>query len=179
MARALLIKLHLYFSAFFAAAIVLVASSGGLYLIGIKGSVEQTMVGSLDSRESLLADPSHAAVASALAELGVPDFDFDYVKQKGSRLMTRPTTRPFYTLDIEGDQVTVQYNTPSLQKRMIELHMGHGPSAYKTYQQFFAAGMLFVMLSGLWLGLSSDRLRTTTLITSGSGLLLFAVLVLS
>jgi len=103
MARALLIKLHLYFSAFFAAAIVLVASSGGLYLIGIKGSVEQTMVGSLDSRESLLADPSHAAVASALAELGVPDFDFDYVKQKGSRLMTRPTTRPFYTLDIEGD----------------------------------------------------------------------------
>ena len=179
MARALLIKLHLYFSAFFAAAIVLVASSGGLYLIGIKGSVEQTMVGSLDSRESLLADPSHAAVASALGELGVPDFDFDYVKQKGSRLMTRPTTRPFYTLDIEGDQVTVQYNTPSLQKRMIELHMGHGPSAYKTYQQFFAAGMLFVMLSGLWLGLSSDRLRTTTLITSGSGLLLFAVLVLS
>jgi len=35
------------------------------------------------------------------------------------------------------------------------------------------------MLSGLWLGLSSDRLRKTTLITSGSGLLLFALLVLS
>jgi len=179
MTRALLIKLHLYFSAFFAAAIVLVASSGGLYLIGIKGSVEQAMVGSLDSGESLLADPSHAAVTSALEELGVPDFDFDYVKQSGSRLMTRPTTRSFYTFDIEGDQVTVRYNTPSLQKRMIELHMGHGPSAYKTYQQFFAAGMLFVMLSGLWLGLSSDRLRKTTLITSGSGLLLFALLVLS
>ncbi|MDG2441878.1 MAG: hypothetical protein P8M13_01330, partial [Luminiphilus sp.] len=71
------------------------------------------------------------------------------------------------------------YNAPSLQKRMIELHMGHGPAAYKIYQQFFAAGMLFVMLSGLWLGLSSDRLRKTTLITSSSGLLLFAVLVLS
>mgnify|MGYP003324753173 FL=1 len=179
MARALLIKLHLYFSAFFAAAIVLVAVSGGLYLIGIKGSVEQTMVGSLDSGEALLADPSHAAVDAALAGVGVADFDFDYVKQSGSRLTTRPTTRPFYTLDIEGDEVTVQYNTPSLQKRMIELHMGHGPSAYKTYQQFFAAGMLFVMLSGLWLGLSSDRLRTTTLITSGSGLLLFVLLVLS
>ncbi len=179
MARALLIKLHLYFSAFFAAAIVLVAVSGGLYLIGIKGSVEQTMVGSLDSGEALLADPSHAAVDAALAGVGVADFDFDYVKQSGSRLTTRPTTRPFYTLDIEGEEVTVQYNTPSLQKRMIELHMGHGPSAYKTYQQFFAAGMLFVMLSGLWLGLSSDRLRTTTLITSGSGLLLFVLLVLS
>ena len=40
MARALLIKLHLYCSAFFAAAIVLVAVSGGRYLIGIKGTIE-------------------------------------------------------------------------------------------------------------------------------------------
>lgn len=179
MARAVLIKLHLYFSAFFAAAIVLVASSGGLYLIGIKGTVAQTMVGSIDSGEALLADPSHGAVEAALAAVGVTEFEFDYVKTKGTQLLTRPTTRPFYSLDIADGKVTVQYNEPSLQKRMIELHMGHGPSAYKTYQQFFAAGMLFVMLSGLWLGLSSDRLRKTTLITSSSGLLLFAVLVLS
>tara|TARA_Y100000589_G_scaffold285879_1_gene285651 strand:- start:774 stop:896 length:123 start_codon:yes stop_codon:yes gene_type:complete len=40
MARALLIKLHLYFSAFIAAAIVLVPVSGGRYLIGIKGTIE-------------------------------------------------------------------------------------------------------------------------------------------
>ncbi|MDG2461022.1 MAG: hypothetical protein P8M73_09090 [Luminiphilus sp.] len=179
MARTVLIKLHLYFSAFFAAAIVLVAVSGGLYLVGIKGSVDQTLVGSVDSGEALLADPSPAGVEAVLAAVGVTDFTFDYVKKSGSRLMTRPTTRPFYTLDIEAERVAVHLNTPSLQKRMIELHMGHGPSAYKTYQQFFALGMLFVMLSGLWLGLSSDRLRATTLLTSGSGLLLFVVLVLS
>ena len=179
MARAVLIKLHLYFSAFFSAAIVLVAVSGGLYLMGIKGYVVQSEAGSLDSGEALLADPSHAAVAAALATVGVTGFEFDYVKTKGAQLITRPTTRPFYTLDIKAEQVTVRYNEPSLQKRMIELHMGHGPAVYKIYQQFFAAGMLFVMLSGLWLGLSSDRLRKTTLITSSSGLLLFAVLVLS
>ena len=40
MARAVLVKLHLYFSAFIAAAIVLVAVSGGRYLIGIKGTIE-------------------------------------------------------------------------------------------------------------------------------------------
>jgi len=34
------------------------------------------------------------------------------------------------------------------------------------------------MLSGLWLGLSSERLRKTTLITTGSGLALFLALVL-
>ena len=64
MARALLIKLHLYCSAFFAAAIVLVAVSGGLYLIGIKGTIEQTPVGTLATGQQLLQDPSEVKRAS-------------------------------------------------------------------------------------------------------------------
>ena len=173
MTRALLIKLHLYLSAFFSAAIILVAVSGGLYLIGIKGSVEQTSVGSIDGGRQLIADPGKEAVLNTLDLVGVTGFEFEYVKKKGSQLITRPTTRPFYTLDIQEDEITVQHNEPSLQKRMIELHMGHGPGAYKGYQQVFAAGMLFIMLSGLWLGLSSVRLRVSTALISGSGLALF------
>ena len=179
MARALLIKLHLYFSAFFAAAIVLVAVSGGLYLIGIKGTIEQTPVGTLATGQQLLLEPSEAKVQAALASLGVSDFEFEYVKQKGSQLITRPTTRPFYTLDISGEDAVVRYNEPSLQKRMIELHMGHGPTAYKAYQQVFAAGMLFIILTGLWLGLSSARLRFSTAVISGAGVILFLWLALS
>ena len=179
MARALLIKLHLYCSAFFAAAIVLVAVSGGLYLIGIKGTIEQTPVGTLATGQQLLLEPSEAKVQAALASLGVSDFEFEYVKQKGSQLITRPTTRPFYTLDISGEDAVVRYNEPSLQKRMIELHMGHGPTAYKTYQQVFAAGMLFIILTGLWLGLSSARLRFSTAVISGAGVILFLWLALS
>lgn len=178
MTRALLIKLHLYLSAFFSAAIILVAVSGGLYLIGIKGSVEQTSVATLSAGQQLLADPSQSAVQEALAEVGVRDFSFDYVKQKGTQLITRPTTRPFYTLDVAGDEIVIRYNEPSLQKRMIELHMGHGPSAYKVYQQIFAAGMLFIILSGLWLGLSSDRLRRATAGVCSAGVLLFILLAL-
>ena len=179
MARALLIKLHLYCSAFIAAAIVLVAVSGGLYLIGIKGTIEQMPVGTLATGQQLLLNPSEAKVQAALASLGVSDFEFEYVKQKGSQLITRPTTRPFYTLDISGEEAVVQYNEPSLQKRMIELHMGHGPTAYKTYQQVFAAGMLFIILTGLWLGLSSARLRFSTAMISGAGVILFLWLALS
>jgi len=178
MTRALLIKLHLYLSAFFSAAIILVAVSGGLYLIGIKGSVKQTSVATLSAGQQLLADPSQSAVQEALAEVGVRDFSFDYVKQKGTQLITRPTTRPFYTLDVAGDEIVIRYNEPSLQKRMIELHMGHGPSAYKVYQQTFAAGMLFIILSGLWLGLSSDRLRRATAGVCSAGVLLFILLAL-
>ena len=179
MTRTLLIKLHLYLSAFFSAAIILVAVSGGLYLIGIKGSVEQAPVNILDGGRTLMADPSHNAVSQALYRAGVSGFEFEYVKQKGAQLITRPTTRPFYTLDIQEDEITVRYNEPSLQKRMIELHMGHGPTAYKRYQQVFAAGMLFIMLSGLWLGLSSARLRLSTALISGSGLITFLFLTLA
>ena len=179
MTRALLIKLHLYCSAFFSAAIVLVALSGGLYLIGIKGTIDQTRVGLAGSGEQLLAEPSIESVQALLAEVGVTDFEFDYVKQKGSQLITRPTTRPFYTLDVSGNEVVVQYNEPSLQKKMIELHMGHGPVAYKTYQKIFAAGMLFIILSGLWAGLSSTKLRGPTAAVAGGGLLVFALLAMS
>ena len=66
MTRALLIKLHLYLSAFFSAAIILVAVSGGLYLIGIKGSVEQTPLGLIDGGRQLMADPGKEAVLNKL-----------------------------------------------------------------------------------------------------------------
>ena len=65
MARTLLIKLHLGCSAFFAAAIVFVAVSGGLYLIGIKGSTKQTPVGTLAMRQQVLQDPSGGNVQAA------------------------------------------------------------------------------------------------------------------
>ena len=62
---------------FFSAAIVLVARFGGLYLIGIKGTIDQTRIGIAGSVEQLLAEPSTEAVQAALTEVGVTDFEFD------------------------------------------------------------------------------------------------------
>jgi ABC-type uncharacterized transport system substrate-binding protein len=145
MTRTLLIKLHFYCSAFFAAAIVLVAVSGGLYLIGLKGSIERTPVGTLATGQQLSQNPSEANVQAALASLGVADLEFEYVKQKGSQLITRTMTRSFYTLDISGDEAVV----------------------------------LFIILTGLWLGLSSARLRSSTAVISGAGVILFLWLAFS
>ncbi len=178
MSRALFIKIHLYLSAFFSVAVILVATSGGLYLLGQKGSVETTRLTVLPGAAALVSEPSKANVLAVLKQAGISDFDFDYVKDRGSVLQTRPTSRPFYQLTISGDTVEVDYVVPSLQKRMMELHMGHGPSAYRLYQQLFAAGMLFIIVSGLWLGLSSPRLRKPTSVAAGSGLLLFVLLAL-
>jgi hypothetical protein len=179
MSRSLFITIHLYLSSFFAAVVVLVAFSGGMYLLGIKGSTETTEVGAIGGGTALMADPSKEAVLAALSGAGVEGFDFDYVITRGDTLYTRPTSRTYYGLTVDGDAVTVTRNEPSFQKRMQELHFGHGPSLYREFQKVFAAGMVFIILSGVWLGLSSSRLRKQTLIAVGSGLLVFFGLVMS
>ena len=179
MNRALFITIHMYLSAFFAVFVLLVATSGGLYLLGYKGSVDKTSVYSSAEDPGLaplLDDPAalDQAVADLLAQAGVSDYSFDYVKVKGSTLYTRPTSRVHYVIQL-GDGVDISRAEPSLQSAMMELHMGHGPTAFKSFQKFFAAGMIFIILSGLWLGLSSSRLRPRTLAAAGAGALSFAV----
>ena len=179
MSRSFFITIHLYLSSFFAAVVVLVAFSGGMYLLGVKGDLETTEIGSTGGGAALMADPSKEAVLAKLAEAGVDDFNFDYVITRGDTLYTRPTSRTYYGLTVDGDNVSVSRNEPSFQKRMQELHFGHGPSLYREFQKVFAAGLLFIIMSGVWLGLSSSRLRKRTLIAVGSGLLVFFGLVMS
>jgi hypothetical protein len=181
MNRRLFITIHLYLSSFFAAAVLLVAISGGLYLLGYKGKVAETPVATLPkSAHDLPAQASKSDVAALLAAAGVEDFDFEYVRQNenGKRAVTRPTSRVHYLIDARGRSITVSRAEPDLQARMIELHKGHGPTAFKQFQKFFAAGMLFIILSGLWLGLSAERLRKRTGLAFGAGLAIFLALML-
>lgn len=51
----------------------------------------------------------------------------------------------------------------------LELHRGHGPTTFKTFQNAFMIGPGFIILSGLWLGISNARLRRSTLLTVATG----------
>lgn len=179
MDRKLLIKIHMYLAAFFTPAVLLTAISGGLYLVGIKGEVSEDRIYSkagatIDSASSSL----QAEVDTLLAEAGVESFSYEYVKVSGNRLYTRPTSSDYYVVESTPSGLEVIQAQPSLQKRMIELHKGHGPGWFKTFQKVFAVGLLFIMLSGLWLGLANTRLRRSTLVTAGSGLVVFVLLLL-
>ena len=177
MDRKLLITTHMYLAAFFAPAVVLVAISGGLYLAGVKGTVEQEAIYSssdvtIDRKSASL----NADVAALLADAGVESYSYEYVKVSGANLYTRPTSSDHYIIKLNESAVEVIHARPSLQSRMIELHKGHGPSAFKTFQKAFAVGLLFIMLSGLWLGISAARLRRSTLLTATAGAVVFALL---
>ena len=178
MNRKTLITIHMYLAAFFAPAVLLMAVSGGLYLIGIKGQVEEdtlyTSQASIDPESTSLQED----VDNLLVEAGVRSFDYEYVKVSGDRLYTRPTSSDHYIIESGDSGLKVIHARPNLQKRMIELHKGHGPLLFKTFQQAFAVGLIVIMVSGLWLGLSNPRLRRSTLATAISGVILFTLLVL-
>jgi hypothetical protein len=168
--------LHLCVAAFLAPVVVLMAISGGLYLLGIKGNVTEIPVSlvpgvSLD----LAASDLEAAVRQLLTEAGI-EHRFEYLKREDGALITRPTSRVYYIVHGGEDGVRVTRNEPDLQKRLIELHKGHGPTAFKTLQKVMAAGLLVVVSTGFWLGLSAVGLRARMAITSAAGLLLFIVL---
>jgi hypothetical protein len=177
MDRKLLITIHMYLAAFFAPAVLLVAISGGLYLVGVKGTVEQeTIYSSNDTTIDSKSASLQTDVTALLADAGVESYSYEYVKVSGANLYTRPTSSDHYIIKLSDSGVEVIHASPSLQSRMIELHKGHGPSAFKTFQKVFAVGLIFIMLSGLWLGISAARLRRTTLLTTTAGAVVFAVL---
>lgn len=177
MTRSFWIKAHLFAASFFAPALVIIATSGGLYLIDIKGSVEETSVQvPADVRLDLKSNSIEQDVRSLFENLNI-DHDFEYLRAGGNTLTTRPTSRTFYVLKVSTDGVDVSRNVPNLQKRMIELHKGHGPLLFKDFQKFMAVALLFILLSGAWLGLSSKGLRTKTMATMGGGLVVFLGLV--
>ena len=176
MNRKLFITIHMYLSAFFAPAVLLVAISGGLYLLGVKGQVEQETIYSSDTTIDVKSSSLDADVTALLAEAGAGSYSYEYVKVSGTKLYTRPTSSDHYIIQPSEDGVDVIHARPSLQSRMIELHKGHGPGAFKTFQKIFALGLIFIMLSGLWLGISAARLRKSTLLTAATGTVAFVIL---
>ena len=179
MQRKFLLKIHMYTAAFFAPAVLLVAISGGLYLIGVKGEVDQqTIYHSNAATVDIKSTALKADVSAVLAKAGVDDYEFEYVKIKGDKLYTRPTSAQHYIIHLTADGLDVIKASPSPQSRMIELHKGHGPTAFKTFQKVFAVGLIFIILSGLWLGISAARLRRSTLLTAAAGSAVFVLLLL-
>ena len=153
------------------------AISGGLYLAGVKGNVvQQTIYNSSETMIDSTSASLKADVAALLISAGVESYSFEYIKVKGATLYTRPTSSDHYLIKLNAGGVEVIHARPSLQSRMIELHKGHGPTAFKTFQKAFAIGLIFIILSGLWLGISAPRLRRTTLLTAATGAVIFALL---
>lgn len=99
---------HLYVTAFVAPMFFLVAISGGLYLIGVKGEVTKTPLdlpadATLDFESSNLKN----YVSALLAAQGV-DHRFEYIRGGATSLVTRPTSRVNYEVRRRSFQTPVR-----------------------------------------------------------------------
>ena len=174
--RLLWIKIHLYLATFFVVPVMLMATSGGLYLLGVKGSVETTPVVPVTPYEINPESDTLADDIRGLLKANNIEHRFEYIKTSGSKLITRPTSRTHYEFDLA--KASIARVEPDLVKSMVELHKGHGPLLFKDLQKLMALGLLTILLSGFWLGLSSKALRIPTIVTSLLGTIVFALLAL-
>ena len=176
--RRLLINLHLIFAGLMAPAFLLVAVSGGLYLIGNKGETVNTpVVLPAGSKLDFTSSTLEAEVRDLLAAGGI-DHSFEYIRNRGATIELRPTSRTYLSLSQTPDGLTATRHVPYFQKSMIELHKGHGPSLFKLYQKFVALFLIGVVLGGVLVGLLSKAYRGKTIAALTVGSVLFLILAL-
>ncbi len=176
--RKLLILLHLYGAAFMAPAFLLVAISGGNYLLGNKGHVASAAM-NLPAGASLdFKSPTLEADVRALLKSSNIDHKFGYVKNRGNLIQLRPTSRKYIELAQTDEGLKASMKSPNLVASMMELHKGHGPALFKTYQKLVALTLFFVIFGGVMVGLLAKAYRRKTVIALVFGTIVFAVLAL-
>lgn len=174
--RRYLMLFHLYVAAFVAPALILIALSGGLYLVGIKGETTRTVqdlpIGATLDFDS---DTLKEDITELLRTQGV-DHKFETVRSRPDGAVTRPTSRVSYAFRQTDGVLTASRVEPDLQKTMIELHKGHGPALFALYQKLVAISLMLIVLSDVWMGLTSKPLRNKTAIATGLGFAVFTLL---
>lgn len=171
--RKYLILAHLWAAALMAPAFAIHAVSGGLYLLNIKGSASTERV-SLPANAALdfSSDRLEAEVRTLLSSANIKH-DFEYIRNRGSVIQLRPTSRTYLEFR-QGDQgLTASRVKPDTVQSMMELHKGHGPQLFKTYQKFVALALLLVVFGGILVGLLARAYRRQTIVAMVGGLVVF------
>lgn len=174
--RKLLILAHLWFAGFMAPAFLLVAISGGLYLTGNKGDFKKQDItlpamASLDFKSSTLEQDVRDLLTSANI-----DQKFEYIKNRGTVIQLRPTSRTHIEFRQTDQGLTATRKTPNFQGKIMELHKGHGPKLFKLYQKLVALALIGVVFGGILVGFLAKAYRRQTLIALISGSFIFIIL---
>ncbi|WP_128891063.1 hypothetical protein [Erythrobacter sp. HKB08] len=175
--RNFLVLCHLWLAGLLAPLFILVATTGGAYLLGQKGEVVETPI---DVPAGTVLDPESATVEAdirAIAEANGLDIDFETLRTRPGSITTRPTTRDYVSFS-QGDDGTWTgtYNQPNFVYRMIELHKGHGPATFRIYQILAALSLLLVVIGGLVVGFMAPGYRKKTGYSLAGGTAVFVLL---
>jgi len=152
------------------------AVSGGLFLLGVKGWVDDKVVyrGAASEIDKKAKDVN-AEVTRFLESKGI-EHDFESVRKSRRSFMTMPTSSQYFVIKWEGEELKVVENNPNIVRRLIELHQGNGPKFFNWFLILMSGGIVLALASGVLLGLTSVKMRNPTILVSVGGTLLFLIL---
>ncbi len=175
-ARSTITLLHLFAATLLAPFFILVAITGGLYVSDIKPETKETELKlntpiTLDADSPTLDDD----VKKILSDNDI-DLKFEYLRNRGSSITTRPTSRDYIVFKQDDDSWSATLNEPNFHYSMMELHKGHGPTLFKKYQIVAGIALFMIMMSGLFIGFISKAYRMKTIISTAIGTAIFMIL---
>jgi len=174
--RKYLILAHLWFAGLMAPAFALHAISGGLYLMNIKGAATTERV-ALPAGSALDFESETLEVdVKALLQRANLNHDFEYVRNRGSLIQLRPTSKTYLEFANTPQGLTATRVKPNTVRSLMELHKGHGPQLFKSYQKLVAILLLGVVFGGILVGLLAKAYRHQTIIALVIGTIVFWLL---
>lgn len=171
--RKYLVLAHLWLAGLMAPAFALHAISGGLYLMNIKGQAATERVSLPASVDLDFKSPTLEADVRTLLISANLKHDFEYVKNRGNVIQLRPTSKTYLEFKQTPQGLSATRVKPNTVRSMMELHKGHGPQLFKTYQKLVALLLLGVVFGGILVGFMSKTYRRQTLIAVVMGVVVF------
>ncbi|MEO9599489.1 hypothetical protein [Parasphingorhabdus sp.] len=174
--RNLLILVHLFLAAFLAPSFLLVGTTGALKLAGVDPAIVDIDL-TLPADTQLDPDsPTLKQDITAILAAQNIDLDIESVRSRGGKMTTRPTSRTFARINQTPDGLQASLHKPGFQYSMMELHKGHGPAIFKTYQLIAGIALFLVIVGGLVVGLLAKAYRRKTLVSLALGTVAFVAL---
>lgn len=174
MKRENLFNIHFYLSSFFTPFLLLMAITGTFYLFGEKGSISKTLI---QETITFNKETSKKEQISQLLKKVDKDYRFEYIKDRGSSIQTRPTTREYFNFVEQSEGFFSLYKiNPSFLKRIIEVHKGHGPGSLKILQKILGICLIVIIISGFLMSMRIQKRAKPFLISMGLGTLVLSLL---
>ena len=171
--RKYLVLAHLWLAGIMAPAFALHAISGGLYLMDIKGKAATERVSLPSGADLDFKSATLEADVRALLTQANLNHDFEYIRSRGTVIQLRPTSKTYLEFKQTPQGLTASRVKPDTVRSMMELHKGHGPQIFKSYQKLVALLLLGVVLGGILVGLLAKAYRRQTTIAVVMGIVIF------
>ena len=171
--RKYLVLTHLWAAGLMAPAFALHAISGGLYLMNIKGEASTERVAlPVNAKLDFKSETLETDVRSLLESANLKH-DFEYIRNRGSLIQLRPTSKTYLEFKQTPQGLSATRVKPNTVRSMMELHKGHGPQLFKSYQKLVALLLLGVVFGGILVGLLAKAYRRHTVIAVVVGVISF------